>query len=367
MARLSSATLYRRRKSHKLIEHDGLTGVTSNPSIFEKAIAGGSDYDSSVKRIVAENNVDLTRLYEQLAVQDIQNAADLLRSVFEAKKGADGYVSLEVSPYLAMSTEATISEARRLWREVGRDNIMIKVPATSAGLPAIRQLTGEGININITLLFSQQVYEQVVEAYLAGLEHLVSQGGDPSKTASVASFFVSRIDVAVDKLLEERLRQTTDVAARKTLAGLRGKVAIANAKLAYQGYKRRFAGPRWEKLRAKGARVQRLLWASTGTKNKNYSDVLYVEELIGPDTINTMTPATIDAFRDHGNVQLSLDANVAQAEEVMAKLHRCGISIDAVTAKLTEDAVQLFADAFDKLFGVLARKRDAILDENLDR
>jgi transaldolase/glucose-6-phosphate isomerase len=350
----------------KLIEHDGLTGVTSNPSIFAKAIAGDSDYDSSLKRIVANNKLDLVALYEQLAIEDIGNVADLLRPVFEATKGSDGFVSLEVSPYLAMSTEATITEARRLWRVIARDNIMIKVPATSAGLPAIRQLTSEGININITLLFSQHFYEQVVEAYLSGLEHLVAQGRDPSKVASVASFFVSRIDVAVDKLLDERLRQTTDFAERKMISELRGKVAIANAKLAYQRYKRRFSSPRWEKLRDKGARVQRLLWASTGTKNKDYSDVLYIEELIGPGTINTMPPATIDAFRDHGKVRLSLDANVAQAEEVMATLHRCSICIDAVTAKLTEEAVQLFADAFDKLFGVLSCKRDAILGETLD-
>jgi transaldolase / glucose-6-phosphate isomerase len=265
-----------------------------------------------------------------------------------------------------MKTEATVAEARRLWQAVGRNNLMIKVPGTKPGLPAIRQLIGEGININITLLFSQQVYEEVVEAYFAGLEHHVAQDGDPGKVASVASFFVSRIDVAVDKLIEERCRQTDNAGERKELNGLRGKIAIANAKLAYQRYKRLFTGPRWEKLRAKGARVQRLLWASTGTKNPDYSDVLYVEELIAADTINTMPPSTMDAFRDHGKVRASLEENIDQARQVMAPLERSGISIDTVTAQLVEEGVQLFAEAFDKLLGALSRKRAARLGEQLD-
>src|ERR1700704_2380265 len=302
----------------KRVERDGLTGVTSNPSNFEKAIAGSADYDSSLKEIEAEGDVDVMTLYERLAIADIQSAADVLRPVYEATKGADGYVSLEVSPYLAMSTEGTVAEAKRLWQAVGRHNVMIKVPATGPGLPAIRRLIGEGINVNITLLFSQQSYEQVVEAYLAGLEDMVAQGGDPRKIASVASFFVSRIDVAVDKLIEERLTKEglgkmSDADGRAALSALRGKVAIANAKLAYQRYKRLFAGARWDKLRAKGARVQRLLWASTGTKNKDYSDVLYIEELIAPDTVNTMPPATMDAFRDHGKPRASLEQNLDQA------------------------------------------------------
>ncbi|MEA2853254.1 MAG: transaldolase / glucose-6-phosphate isomerase, partial [Rhodospirillaceae bacterium] len=350
----------------KLVEEDGLTGVTSNPSIFEKAIAGSAEYDSSLKEILGEGDFDVMALYERLAIEDIRHAADVLRPVFEATKRADGYVSLEVSPYLAMSTQATVAEARRLWREVARPNVMIKVPATSAGLPAIRQLIADGININITLLFSQQVYEQVVEAYLAGLEQLAAQGGDPGRVASVASFFVSRIDVAVDKLIDERLAQSGAADERAALGAIKGKVAIANAKLAYQRYKRLFAGARWEKLRAKGARVQRLLWASTGTKNKHYSDVLYVEELIAPDTVNTMPPATMDAFRDHGKPRLSLEESIERAEQVMAVLDRAGISIDAVTAKLVEEGVQLFADAFDKLLGAVAGKRAAILGEKLD-
>ena len=347
----------------KLVEGDGLTGVTSNPTIFNKAIAGSADYDSSLK---TAGDFDIMTLYERLAIEDIQHAADVLRPAYEATKRADGYVSLEVSPYLAMSTEATVAEARRLSNAVSRDNVMIKVPATKPGLPAIRQLIGEGINVNITLLFSQQVYEEVVEAYLAGVEHLVAQGGDPSKIASVASFFVSRIDQSVDKLIDECLRQTNDADKRADLTGLRGKIAIANAKLAYQRYKRLFAGARWEKLRAEGARVQRLLWASTGTKNPAYSDVLYIEGLIAPETISTMPPATMDAFRDHGRVQPTLEENIEQARQVMATLEKSGISIDSVTAKLVEEGVQIFANAFDKLLDAVARKRVVLLGEKLD-
>ncbi|MGH9696166.1 MAG: transaldolase, partial [Bryobacteraceae bacterium] len=250
----------------RLIENDGLTGVTSNPSIFEKAIAGSDDYDSSLQEFESKNDYDVMTLYEKVAIEDIQNAADALRPVYDKTDGRDGYVSLEVSPYLANDTEATIKEARRLRRAVGRDNVMIKVPATPAGLPAIKQLTGEGLSVNITLMFSQMVYEQVVEAYLSGLEHFAAQGSDLSKVASVASFFVSRIDVSVDKLIDEKLSQTNDPGRREELKGLAGKVAIANAKLAYQRYKHRFSGERWERLKAKGARVQRMLWASTGTK-----------------------------------------------------------------------------------------------------
>jgi transaldolase / glucose-6-phosphate isomerase len=350
----------------RLIETDGLTGVTSNPSIFEKAIGGSTDYDAALKAAESAGDRDVMSLYERLAIADIQNAADALRPVYEATERRDGYVSLEVSPYLAMDTDATVAEARRLWRSVGRENLMIKVPATKAGLPAIRALIGEGINVNITLLFSQHVYEDVVEAYLAGLENLVARGGDPGKVASVASFFVSRIDVAVDVLIEERLRWTNQADMRARLSGLRGKVAIANAKLAYRRFKRLFAGARWEKLSAKGAHVQRLLWASTGTKNPAYSDVLYVEELVGTDTVNTMPPSTMDAVRDHGKVRASLAENIGEAEQTMAALAGCDISIDAVTQKLVEEGVQLFADAFDKLLGAVARKRAVALGDKLD-
>jgi transaldolase / glucose-6-phosphate isomerase len=350
----------------RLIERDGLSGVTSNPSIFEKAIAQSSDYDASLKDEEESGDLDIMALYERLAIADIRNAADRLRPVYEATKRADGYVSLEVSPYLAMDTEATVAQARRLAKAVDRDNLMVKVPATKAGLPAIRRLLGEGVNVNITLLFSQSVYEEVVEAYFAGLEHFIAQGGDPSRIASVASFFVSRIDVAVDKLIGERLERENSTEKKNLLSALRGKVAVANAKLAYQRYARLFAGSRWQKLKARGARVQRLLWASTSTKNPDYSDVLYVAELIGRDTVNTMPPKTMDAFRDHGRVRPSLTENIGEAEQVMSALTRGGISIDEVTAKLTQEGVQLFADAFDKLLGALARKRAKILGDKLD-
>ena len=341
----------------KLVERDRLAGVTSNPTIFEKAIAGSADYDASLEALESGSDCDVMALYERLAIEDIQRAAEVLRPVYDASNGDDGFVSLEVSPYLAMDTDATIAEARRLSRAVSRDNVMIKVPATHAGLPAIRALTADGIKVNITLLFSQKVYGQVAEAYLGGLEELIARGGDPSTVRSVASFFVSRIDVAADKLIEER----------DPRSALRGKVAIANAKLAYQRYQRLFSGPRWKQLAAKGARVQRVLWASTGTKNPAYSDVLYVEELIGPQTINTMPPATMDAFRDHGRVRPALEEAVEQAAEAMGQLERLGISIDAVTAKLVEDGVRHFADDFDKLLGAVARKRAALLGERLDR
>src|SRR5215470_2295661 len=350
----------------KLVDYDGLTGVTSNPSIFEKAIAHSTDYDESLKTAETADDLDVMRLYERLAIEDIRHAADVLRPVYEATQRADGYVSLEVSPYLAMDTEATIAEARRLARAVARDNVMIKVPATRPGLPAIRQLTGEGINVNITLLFSQQVYEEVVEAYLSGLEQFIAQGGDPRRVASVASFFVSRIDVAVDKIISEKLGQTNDHDERLKLSALRGKAAIANAKLAYQRYKRLFAGARWQKLEALGARNQRLLWASTSTKTPGLSDVIYVEELIGRDTINTMPPKTMDAFRDHGRVRPSLEEDVEAAECTMRGLAHLGISIDAITTKLTIEGVQQFTDAFDKLLGSLARKRTALLRSEIN-
>src|SRR5689334_1346823 len=344
-----------------LVERDGLTGVTSNPSIFEKAIGESDDYDDALRSILAKHDRDVMSLYETLAIEDIRNAADVLLPVFQRTNGADGFVSLEVSPYLAMDTEGTVAEAKRLWRKVKRDNLMIKVPETGPGLSAIRELTGDGINVNITLLFSQDVYEQVVDEYLGGLEILIAKGGDPKTVASVASFFVSRIDVAVDKQLDEKIK-----AGEKKLASLRGKVAIANAKLAYQRCKRLFAGSRWEKLKKKGAKTQRLLWASTGTKNKEYSDVLYVDGLIADDTVNTMPPTTMDAFRDHGKLADSLDTDIDEAKRVMDRLGEAGISIDAVTAKLVEDGVQAFADAFDKLLGAVARKRAKILGNKLD-
>jgi transaldolase / glucose-6-phosphate isomerase len=351
----------------KLIDTDGVKGVTSNPSIFEKAIGSSDEYDGAIAQALKNGDRPVAELFEQVAVEDIQHAADVLRPVYDQLKGNDGFVSLEVSPYLAMDTKGTIAEAERLWEDVKRKNLMVKVPATPEGLPAIRHLIGEGISINITLLFSQQVYVQVAEAYLAGLEKYVAGGGDPSHVASVASFFVSRIDSAVDKQLDEKIARANDPTEKERLAALKGKVAIANAKLAYQEYKRLFSGPRWEKLAAKGAKPQRLLWASTGTKNKDYSDVLYVEELIGHNTVNTVPPATLDAFRDHGKVRDSLEENVEDAGRVLAELEKSGISLDAITAELVKDGVKLFADAADKLYGAVAHKRATVLGAGIDR
>lgn len=350
-----------------LVESDGVRGVTSNPSIFEKAIGSSDEYDGAIAKILKAGDRAVTDLYETLAIEDIQHAADVLRPVYDRLDGADGFVSLEVSPYLANDTKATIAEAERLWKSVNRKNLMIKVPATPEGLPAIRHLIAQGISVNITLLFSQKVYVEVAEAFLSGLEDYVRKGGDPSHVASVASFFVSRIDTAVDKQLDDRIAQANDPAEKARLAALKGKVAIANAKLAYQDYKRLFAGSRWERLKDRGAKPQRLLWASTGTKNKDYSDVLYVEELIGKDTVNTVPPATLDAFRDHGKLRDSLEENVEGAREVLTDLAATGISLDAVTRQLVKEGVQLFADAADKLLGAVAHKRATILGHRIGR
>src|SRR5712672_1984232 len=350
----------------RLIDNDGVKGVTSNPSIFEKAIGSSNEYDGAIGKALKSGDRAVAELFEHLAVEDIQHAADVLRPVYDQLKGADGFVSLEVSPYLAMDTKGTIAEAERLWNDVHRKNLMVKVPATPEGLPAIQHLIGEGISINITLLFSQKVYVQVAQAYLAGLEKYVASGGDPSHIASVASFFVSRIDSAVDKALDEKIAKANDPTEKARLTALKGKVAIANAKLAYQDYKRLFSGPRWDKLAAKGAKPQRLLWASTGTKNKEYSDVLYVEELIGKNTINTVPPATLDAFRDHGRLRDSLEENVDDARRVLDELEKAGVSLDAITAELVKDGVKLFADSADKLYGAVAHKRAAVLGGGID-
>src|SRR3981189_2684148 len=351
----------------RLIDTDGVKGVTSNPSIFEKAIGSSDEYDGAIGKALKSGDRPVAELFEQLAVEDIQHAADVLRPVYDRLHGEDGFVSLEVSPYLAMDTKGTIVEAERLWKDVKRKNLMVKVPATPEGLPAIEHLTGEGISINITLLFSQAVYRHVAEAYLAGLEKYTAKGGDPSHVASVASFFVSRIDSAVDKQLDDKIAKANDPSEKERLSALKGKVAIANAKLAYQDYKRLFSGPRWDKLEAKGAKPQRLLWASTGTKNKDYRDVLYVEELIGPNTVNTVPPATLDAFRGHGKVRDSLEENVEDARRVLAVLEQSGISLDAITAELVKDGVKLFADAADKLYGAVAHKRATVLGAGIDR
>ncbi|HEY1257668.1 MAG TPA: bifunctional transaldolase/phosoglucose isomerase, partial [Stellaceae bacterium] len=350
----------------KLIAEDGLRGVTSNPSIFEKAIGHGDDYDAQISQLQGSGDLDPGALFERLAVTDIQNGADALRPVYHQTQGRDGYISIEVSPYLAMDTGRTIEEARRLWHEVGRENLMVKIPATKPGLPAIRAMIAEGVNINITLLFSQQVYAEVAEAYLSGLETLVAKGGDPHRVASVASFFVSRIDTLVDEALDQKIA-AAGPADKARLEALKGKVAIANAKLAYALYQKIFSGERWQRLAQKGAQTQRLLWASTGTKNKAYSDVLYVEELIGADTVSTIPPATMDAFRDHGRLRASLTEDVEGARAVMDALPPLGISIDAVTSKLVDDGVRLFADAADQLYAAVQSKRRTVLGGKLNR
>ena len=351
--------LFTNGKLTKLITEDGLRGMTSNPSIFEKAIGESSLYDDMLASLTSRKDLDTTAKFEQIAIRDIQDAADVLRAVYEETNFRDGYVSLEVSPYLACKTQETIDEARRLWKAVKRDNVMIKVPGTAEGLPAIRQLIGEGININITLLFAQEVYEKVAEAYIAGLEDLASHGGNLKKMASVASFFISRIDTLIDSQINENLKSATDANRQALLKSLLGKVAIANGKLTYQRYQKIFSGPRWQALAAKGAQTQRVLWASTSTKNPNYRDVIYVEELIGPDTVNTMPPATVDAFRDHGLVRKSLTEDVEGAAKVMRDLAQAGLSIKDATDKLTEDGVKLFADAFDKLLAAVAKNTQA--------
>src|SRR5438093_983715 len=331
------------------MDEDGLRGITSNPSIFEKAISGSTDYADLLNSLKSRTDLDAKARYEILAIRDIQDAADILRPVYESTKRRDGYVSLEVSPYLARDTQGTIQEARALWKSVARENVMIKVPGTPEGIPAFQQLISEGININVTLLCSQKVYEEVAEAYIAGLEQLAAKGGDISRMASVASFFISRIDNSVDAQLAAKLKTTNDEREQAKVRSLLGKVAIANGKLTYQRHLKIFGTDRWKKRVAKGAQTQRVLWASTSTKNPSYSDVMYVEEMIGPDTVNTVPPATLDAFRDHGHARQSLTEDIEGARQVMAALASVGISIDEITAKLTEDGVRLFGEAFDKL------------------
>lgn len=349
----------------RLVEKDGLGGVTSNPAIFEKAIADGDAYDDALRALLRDGDAEVVDLYEALAIADIQAAADQLRPVWQARGGADGFVSLEVSPYLAHDTEATLAEALRLWKAVDRPNLMIKVPGTPAGVPAVRQLIGQGVNVNVTLLFSVDSYQAVAEAHVSGLEDFRAAGGDVGKVHGVASLFVSRIDGVVDQAIDARLVSAVgDEAA--TLKGLRGKVAIANARAAYRRYKDLIATPRWRALADAGASPQRLLWASTGTKDPAYSDVLYVETLIGPETVNTMPPATLDAFRDHGVVRDTLSAGDDDCLRILADAERMGLDLKAVTDELVVDGVAKFSDAFDQLLGAVARKRATILGRRLN-
>ena len=338
----------------RLIEEDGLKGMTSNPAIFEKAISS-EHYKDSIAKLALEQGASAVSLYEKLAIEDIQTAADALRSVYDQTDMRDGYVSLEVSPGLAHNGEGTLEEARRLWKAVDRPNLMVKVPATEVGYDAIKQLISEGININVTLLFSQDAYKRVAEAYVAGLEKRAADGKDLSHVASVASFFVSRIDSLVDSQIDEKLKTASNEEDKKLLESLKGKVAIANAKMAYQAYEDIFSGERWEKLAEKGAQTQRVLWASTGTKNPEYSDVLYIDELIGKDTVNTIPPATWDAFRDHGKLRASLTEDVEEAEQTLKNLEKAGISLKDATDKLLVDAVRLFVEPFDKMIAAVEK------------
>jgi transaldolase / glucose-6-phosphate isomerase len=342
----------------RLIAEDSLRGVTSNPSIFERAFADDADYGRFLRDIKRTDRMDRQRAYELLAIRDVRDAADLLRPVYDLTDRADGYASFEVSPYVAYDSQATIAEVRRLWHVIGRDNVMIKVPASRAGLSAVRQLTSEGINVNITLLFGVERYEEVARAYMDGLSIFIASGGDATRVNSVASFFVSRIDTLIDDIVTRRVEQANDGSERARLADILGRVAIANAKLAYQRYLGLGRTPAWQALAAKGARPQRLLWASTSTKNDRYRDVRYVEELIGRDTVTTVTPKTIDAFRDHGQPRARLEEGLDDAHRVVEALDRIGVSLSDVTDKLLTDGITLFCTAFDNVLAATQRMID---------
>jgi transaldolase len=332
----------------KLVDQ-GMRGVTSNPSIFENAIAGSTDYDEDLNVLVSEGK-SVEQIYEALAIDDIRGAADILRPLYDKTRGDDGYVSIEVNPTLAYDTEATIAEARRLFSKVRRANVMIKVPATPAGIPAINELIGEGVNVNVTLIFSLDQYEAVTSAYITGLEKLATSAGEVNKVASVASFFISRVDSAVDSALES-IRNTN----------LQGKIGIDNAKVAYARFGEIFRGARWQRLVNLGARVQRPLWASTGTKNPAYPDTLYVDGLIGPDTVNTVPPNTLKAFLDHGNIAQTIDRDVETARARLAKLAKLGIELDAITKKLQDEGVAAFAKSYNGLLNSIVEKRQQLL------
>lgn len=343
----------------RLIDEDGLAGATGNPTIFEHSITHDTSYDEQMQRLIRERK-SAQDIYEALAITDEQTVADLLRPLYEQTGGRDGFVSIEVSPYLAHDTHKTLAEVRRFWQTIDRPNLMVKIPSTPAGIPAIRQALSEGININITLMFSLDNYRQVAEAYLNALEERLAAGKDISRIASVASFFVSRVDTLVDQLLEDKIKVTSPSAEQQKLKALQGKVAIANARLAYQEFKRLFSTPRFEALRQHGAQVQRPLWASTGTKNPAYRDVLYVEELIGPNTVNTMPLKTLESFRDHGRVRLSVEEDIPQARSVLSALEAAGIDYEQVTQQLQEEGVHKFIDSFDKLLQCIEDKRKAL-------
>jgi len=349
--------LYTSGELERMIQEDGLRGMTSNPAIFEKAIAGSHDYDDAIRALALEGK-SATETYETLVVQDVQHATDIFEPIYDKSQGRDGFVSLEVSPHLAYDTESTVAEARRLWAAVDRPNLMIKVPGTLEGLPAIEQLIAEGINVNVTLLFGLPRYREVIEAYIAGLEARAAQGQRLDRIASVASFFLSRIDVLVDPMLEDRMQQ--DGPKAELAKSLHGQVAIASAKVAYQIYQEAFGSERFQELAAKGARTQRLLWASTSTKNPAYSDIKYVEALIGPETVNTLPLETVNAYRNHGSPEARLQEGVAEAQSVLGDLGKLGIDLDAATQELEDEGVVKFVRPFDQLMGTLERARQAI-------
>jgi transaldolase len=342
-----------------LIDDDGVVGVTANPTIFEKSISSGHAYDEQISQLIKEGK-NTGDIYEAIVIQDIRTVADLLRPIYDSTEGQDGYVSLEVSPDLAYNTQGTIAEARRFWQLVDRPNLMIKIPATPEGIPAVYETLRSGINVNITLIFSIEVYRQVADAYLRALEDRTAQGKNIRTLASVASFFVSRVDTLVDKVLDARIKASSDPAQQQELKALQGKAAIANARLVYQDFKRIFGMPRFEALRKAGAHVQRPLWASTSTKNPAYRDILYAEELIGPSTVDTMPLETINNFRDHGQVRCSIDDDLASAKQTLDELEKIGIHYNQVTQQLLDEGVQKFANSFHQLFAGIESKKNAI-------
>jgi transaldolase len=343
----------------RLLDEDGVVGVTANPTIFQKSISHGNAYDEQLNQLISQGK-STNEIYEALVIQDIRTVADILRPIYDRTARQDGFVSLEVSPDLAHNTEGTISEVRRFWKMVDRPNLMIKIPATPEGIPAVRQALSEGINVNITLIFAIQAYREVTDAFLSALEDRNAEGQDISHIASVASFFVSRVDTLVDKLLEDKVKASSNPAEQQKLKSLEGKAAIANARLVYQEFKRIFSTPRFESLKHAGAHVQRPLWASTSTKNPAYRDVLYAEELIGPNTVDTMPLETIENFRDHGRVRYSIEDNIPQAKAEFAALEEVGIHYNAVTQQLLDEGVQKFADSFHELFAGIEGKKKAI-------
>ncbi len=347
----------------RFIDEDGLSGITSNPTIFQKAISGSSDYDTSLQRMINEGIKDEKELFLGLAIEDVSNGADMLWPVYQSTNGMDGFVSIEVSPDLAYDTDATIAEARRLFSTLTRKNILVKVPATKQGLPAIEQLISEGVNINVTLLFSIERYEEVAEAYLRGLEKRKSKGQPLREIASVASFFVSRVDTLTDKLLEAHLSSINAKGQKDRIGKLLGRAAVVNAKLAYKKYQNIFSGKRFLALKEKGGHLQRILWGSTGTKNPAYSDIKYIEELIAPDSINTMPEATIQAFKDHGQARITIGDHLDEAKRLFQELKAFGIDIDFITEQLECEGVKLFSDSFLLLLKEIAKKRDSFLSK----